>query len=163
MMCCLGFKGGYGLQFLVFFFFFFFFFFFLFFFFFFFFFLVVMVFNFLFFFFFFFFSLSLQIDYVVAIFRIWLKHFVCKLSVLLWTIALYVGGCLGNLSIGKSRNKKKIKELAFCREEDQENNFWNAISLSLSLLLSLCHSFSLHQFWGGAIPILKLLLKIKQW
>jgi hypothetical protein len=56
--------------------------------------------------FFFFFSLSLQIDYVVAIFRISVKDFVCKLSVLLRTIALYVGGCLGNLYVGKSRNKK---------------------------------------------------------
>ncbi len=52
-----------------------------------------------------------------------MKDFVCKLSVLLQTIALSVDGCLCNfLSAGKSRNKQKKEELVFCKEEDQENN-----------------------------------------
>ncbi len=60
-----------------------------------------------------------------SIFRIWVRDFVCKLSVLLRTIALSVDGCLCNfLFAGKSRNKEKKKELVFCKEEDKENNSW---------------------------------------
>jgi hypothetical protein len=51
------------------------------------------------------------------------RDFVCKINVLLPTIALFVDGCLFNfLSTGMSRNKEKKKELVFCKEEDQEIN-----------------------------------------
>jgi hypothetical protein len=43
--------------------------------------------------------------------------FVCKLNVLLWTIALFVGVISYVL---ESQRTKKKKQLIFCKEEDQE-------------------------------------------
>ncbi len=62
---------------------------------------------------------------IFSILRIWVRDFICRLNILFWSIALFVGGCLCNfLCVGKQGNKEKKMELVFCREEDQENNFW---------------------------------------
>ncbi len=78
-----------------------------------------------------------------SIFKIWVGDLVCKLSVLLWTIALSIGGCLYNfLSNRKSRNKEGEKKWCFCKEKNWENNFWTPL-LFPSPSFFICHSFSL--------------------
>ncbi len=78
-----------------------------------------------------------------SILKIWVGDFVCKLNVLLWTITLSIGGCLYNfLSNRKSRNKEKKKRWCFCKEKDQENNFWTPLLFPSPSFFS-CHSFSL--------------------
>jgi hypothetical protein len=75
-----------------------------------------------------------------SILRIWVKDFVCKLSVLLWTIALHVGGCLCNLLFAwKSRNKGKKRRCCFVEKRIKKTTF-EPPSFSLSLLPS-CHFF----------------------
>ncbi len=67
-------------------------------------------------------------------FKMWVKDFVCKLSVLVWTIALFVGGCLYNfLFVGKSRIKKK-KRASVLQKRGLRKQLLNTLSFSLYLL-----------------------------
>ncbi len=69
---------------------------------------------------------------IFSILTIWVRDFVCKLNVLFWTNALFVGGCLCNfLCLGKSRNKENKWSRCFVEKRIKKTTFEHPFSFPL--------------------------------